>query len=259
MKMRGAWLLAFSPLAFDGCLFSGSGGEPPLARADWDMRLILNTGSQPSAVGDTVYLYLNGKGRISDECREWKGSTCWWGTHYNFDSAASWVYTQGIENGDTVGYESPLVYEYGADGKILFSREFMQGKKQPYYISEFRYDSGGNLTDINRYYDFVGGSSSAVWSFTYDSAGRMDSLYYDHLFDRISNRYTYDAAGRLTRITGQFGGYLQYDRDLLGRISVLKRHDSAGNEWLYPVQYRNTVIRYEPDPFWGFFMPAWFF
>ena len=263
--MKAGALAALAAASLCGCLFSGGAGGTTPKRPAWDIRFVMERAQQGTDpkddYGDSVEMFLDGKGRIGWECRMWKHGRCWWGTLYDFDAHGNWVYTRTIDDGDTIGNETPLVHDYDSAGRIAFSREMWPGRKQPYRITEFLYDGGGRLTEMNRYMDFVGGSPSGTWRLRYDAEGRLDSLHFnDGLFTTVSLRYAYDGSGRLERVTERDRYYSRYERDSLGRIARIFHGGWGpdGAESVYPLAYRDTTVRYEPDPFRLLFMPQWY-
>lgn len=254
-------IILISSLAFglSACLQSGT--EPPKVsqKDNWDFRITL---SAEPGYQDDLDVYLNPRGQIDLECRAWSAQgKCTFGTQYYYDSMGTWLRSAQFDNGDAPVLGLPIQYEYSANGEILFVREFMPGKKQPYRISEYKYDGSNHVSSIRRYNDFVGGYVTGDWTFGYDSDGRLDTLFFDdHLFTNTTNRYEYDAAGKLKKVTYLYGYTTLYERDDLGRIvKITSTQPGSTQTFDYPVIYKDLTVRYEPDPFWGFFAGSFFF
>lgn len=254
--MKAPAVLIAAALALSGCMTGEDPGTEPASNRPWDFRIIMG-----NARWDTSWVYLNGGGRIEVECRELSaGGRCLFGNRNLYDSMGTWFHALDYTDGDSTWLGHPLHFEYGPDGKILFSRVYLPGRKQPYEIAEYRYDPAGRLKEIQSYYDFIGGYDTGIRSFGYDAEGRLDTAYSnDNLFSVRGVRFRYDGQGRLESLIDHYANTIRYERDAKGRIIRIVRFNTGNTrEFTYEVEYRDSTVAFEPDPLQEFTTPGFF-
>jgi len=121
---------------------------------------------------------------------------------YNANGA---VTTQRLRDGNTI------TYAYDNLGRVTSRTENSTLARQ------YGYNLLGQMTSAT----WTGGSSNA--SFTYDALGRttQHSTHYE------AYGYQYDPAGNRTRLTWGDGFYVNYDNDMLGRVTAIRENGAT--------------------------------
>ncbi len=134
---------------------------------------------------------------------------------YSYTTACEYVYNSQGYVSEFIDYieKAKYNYEYDADGKMLSVTRLDQtsGTVSVEYRQNLQYDSKGQLSETEAVYLLGGTQYSEAYSFVYDTAGRLDTLYFGGTSSSDTIYYVYDGMSRLAGKTTSLGSVKQYN------------------------------------------------